>query len=121
MSDAIDSFAATLDAEAKPPLVVYPDWGLAFQVVMLSGARVPASFTLWPELRRDILCAKRRDIVLAVIEGDRAARITRWASEQGLAGKPEIVPWRQRDRVVVFEAARFRAADQGAVCAATGP
>lgn len=116
MSDAIDRFAAAQDAERAPPVVVTPDWGLAMPLVTLTEGRVPTTFAMWPELKRRVFCTAGRDLVYAVVAGDRAARIEEWRLWQDFAPPSRIEAWRQADGAVVFAAARFRAQDNQAFC-----
>lgn len=112
-SDAINRFAG--DVARDPTTVVFmPDWGLMMPVAFLTAARVELTDNENLDLARTRLC-QGRDVAVAIITGDRAARIYRWQRE--LAGLvPEIEDYRQADGNTVFQVARFRAAAATTAC-----
>ena len=58
------------------------------------------------DVARARLC-QRRGFVVALISGDRAARLEQWRAEPR-GSEPSIEHYRQADGKVVFEVARFR-------------
>ena len=112
-SDAINRFAADV-ARDPESLVVLPDWGLMMPVAFLTGGRVELMDHEDFDVARTLLC-QRRGVVVALISGDRAARLEQWRAE--LRGtEPAIEDYRQADGRVVFEVARFRGPDARAKC-----
>jgi hypothetical protein len=106
-SDAINQLAQDLDKAPRKPFVYFPDWGLAMPVAFLTGGRVPMDPVESFDAARWRLC-QGRDVAVAVITGDRTARIAKW--QQALRwDAPAVVPYRQANGTVVFELATFRA------------
>jgi hypothetical protein len=106
-SDAINKLADDLVSVPNKPFVYFPDWGLAMPVAFLTGGRVPMDSLERFDAARWRLC-QGRDVAVAVITGDRAARIAKW--QQSLRwDAPTVVPYRQANGAVVFELATFKA------------
>ena len=116
MSDAVTRFADEQNRAPDRSLLVFPDWGYFMPVIALTGARIPTAGTLWPNLRQQAVCGEGRDIVVVFRDGDRAERIAQWRAQWELAA-PVVTHWKQADGTIVFDAARFRAADNQALCA----
>ncbi|MEO8754399.1 MAG: hypothetical protein ABI624_17145 [Casimicrobiaceae bacterium] len=104
-SDAINRLAEDLDERGAKVFAYFPDWGLSMPVAFLTGGRVGMdSLEDYAGARRK-LCAGR-DIALAVITGERRARIEAWR-QQLRWDAPTIQVYRQGDGKVVFEVATF--------------
>ncbi len=106
MSDAINRFAADLNATPRKPFAFFPDWGLALPVEFLTRGNI--GMDTQPDFKRAraILCAGQ-DVGVALIE-DRAARRATWTRE--LEAEPSaVIPYRQRDGTVVFDFAVYGA------------
>ena len=104
-SDAINRLAEDLDGTQRKPFVYFPDWGLSMPVAFLTGGRVGMdSLEDYAEARRK-LC-EGRDVALAVVTGNRRARIEAWR-EQLRWDAPTIQVYRQGDGIEVFEVASF--------------
>jgi len=117
MSDAIDRYAADLDAMSPKPFVFFPDWGLALPVAFLTRGTVAMDSVENFAAARQELC-NGRDVHVALMH-DREARATAWA--QALEAVPEVRSWRQRDGAVVFDDVAFRASAAHAACANRAP
>ena len=114
-SDAINRLAADLDGRARRPFVYFPDWGLSMPVAFLSGGRIGMDSLENYTAARRMLC-EGRDVAVAVITGDRAARIAAWQGSLRWEA-PSVVAYRQGDGAVVFEVATFRGNRDAATCA----
>ena len=117
-SDAINRLASDLSASPRKPYVILPDWGLALPVVFLTGGRVHTSWNATPADAQRLLCAGR-DVAIALIDGDRAARRNAWRAELGWDA-PSVTPYRQADGEVVFELVTFAGSAGHAACDAVG-
>ncbi len=104
-SDAINQLATDLDAMNPKPFVYFPDWGLSMPVAFLTGGRVGMDSLEDYAAARRRLC-EGRDVALAVVTGDRSARIAAW-HEQLNWDAPTVQAYRQADGKVVFEVAKF--------------
>jgi hypothetical protein len=114
-SDAINQLAANLDALDPKPFVYFPDWGLSMPVAFLTGGRVGMdSLEDYAGARRK-LCAGQ-DVALALVTGDRRARIEAWR-QQLRWDAPTIQVYRQGDGRVVFEVATFNGRSGAPGCA----
>lgn len=104
-SDAINRLATDLNARERKPFVYFPDWGLSMPIALLTGGTVGMdSLDNFTEARR-MLCAGR-DVAVAVITGDRAARVEEW--QQSLRwSAPETTVYRQADGKDLFALATF--------------
>jgi len=113
-SDAINRLAGDLNAMERKPFVYFPDWGLSMPVALLTRGTVGMdSLENYAEARR-MLCTGR-DVAVAVITGEREARIAGW--QQALHwGAPATTTYRQGDGKVVFELATFRGQRGAADC-----
>jgi hypothetical protein len=118
-SDAVTRFgneAATQHADAYH---VLPDWGLMMPTIFLSGGTVEIARDNDFGHARAALCSGRA-VRVAVIIGNRQARIGEWTRALG-AGEPQIEDFRQRNGPVVFQVANYKLnkSDRAAVCGAT--
>lgn len=104
-SDAINRLAADLDGRARKPFVYFPDWGLSMPVAFLTGGRIGMDSIENYAAASKMLC-EGRDVAVAVITGDRAARIASWQGKLRWDA-PAVVAYRQGDGAVVFEVATF--------------
>jgi len=105
-SDAINRLGADLAAMNPKPFVHFPDWGLSLPTAFLTRGTIGMDSNVdIPEVRR-MLC-KGQDVAIAVITGDRAARIADWQQELRW-GAPLIVEYRQGDGKIVFDLATFK-------------
>ena len=114
-SDAINRLAADLDANTRKPFVYFPDWGLLMPVAFLTGGRVGMDSLEDYAAARRRLCAGR-DVAVAIITGDRTARIAAWQASLAWDA-PAIAPYQQADGTTVFVVATFRGNRQGTGCA----
>jgi hypothetical protein len=64
---------------------------------------------------RRMLC-DGRDVAIAVITGDRAARIESWRNELRWIA-PQVTPYAQADGKIVFELATFKGQRDAPACA----
>jgi hypothetical protein len=110
-SDAINRLAADLDRIPGKPFVYFPDWGLSMPVAFLTRGRVGLDTLPSYDAARHRLC-NGRDVLVAIVTGDRAARIEEWRQKLQW-DPPTVVPYTQADGKVVFEVARFRARPEG--------
>ena len=113
-SDAINRFADDLNNSPVKPLVVMPDWGLALPVTMLTAGTVATLEMVDVASVTRALCAGR-DVTIALISGDRTARIARWQQELGWSA-PIVKHYRQRDDTIVFDTVTFLATDRTGRC-----
>jgi hypothetical protein len=70
-----------------------------------------------PAYARTVLCSGR-DVTIALISGDRAARMAEWQGKLAWSA-PAVVDYRQRDGKVVFSTGTFKGGDAGGRCAAS--
>jgi hypothetical protein len=117
-SDAVNRLATDLMARTPAPYVFFPDWGLALPFAFLTRATVPSTSATTPELGRRLLC-DGRDVAIALIRGDRAARRDEWRDALGWDA-PQVTPYRQADGTVVFDLVTFSGRAGGASCATRG-
>jgi hypothetical protein len=115
-SDAINRLAADLLARERRPFAYFPDWGLSMPVAFLTGGRVGMDSLENHEAARRMLCANR-DVVVAVVNEDRAARIDAWQRALNWDA-PAVDAYRQADGKVVFLLATFRGRRDGPGCGA---
>ena len=113
-SDAINRLAADLLARERRPFAYFPDWGLSMPVAFLTGGRIGMDSLENHEAARRTLCADR-DVVVAVVNEDRAARIDAWQRALGWDA-PTVDAYRQADGKVVFLLATFRGRRDGPGC-----
>jgi len=105
-SDAVNRLPADLMARSPRPFMFFPDWGLALPFAYLTRASVPSTSDGTPEMGRRLLCAGR-DVSIALIDGDRAARREEWRTALAWEA-PVVEPYRQADGRVVFELVTFK-------------
>ena len=113
-SDAINRLAADLLARERRPFAYFPDWGLSMPVAFLTGGRVGIDTIDNHEAANRMLCADR-DVVVAVVDDDRSARIDAWQRALGWDA-PTVDVYRQADGKVVFLVATFRGRRDGPGC-----
>ena len=113
-SDAINRLAADLLARERRPFAYFPDWGLSMPVAFLTGGRIGMDSLENHEAARRMLCADR-DVVVAVVNEDRAARIDAWQRTLNWDA-PAVESYRQADGKVVFLLATFRGRRDGPGC-----
>jgi 4-amino-4-deoxy-L-arabinose transferase-like glycosyltransferase len=114
-SDAVNRLPTDLMAQARKPYVFFPDWGLALPFAFLTRASVPSTSGGTPALGRRLLC-EGRDVAIALIEGDRAARRDEWQAALSWDA-PLVQTYRQADGGVVFELATFAGRVDAPSCA----
>ena len=114
-SDAINRLAADLDAMPRRPFVYFPDWGLSMPVAFLTGGRVGMDSLENFAAGRKMLC-DGRDVAVAIITGDRAARVAQWQRGLGWEAPAAVVPYAQRDGRELFVLATFRGRAGGPGC-----
>ena len=117
-SDAINRLASDLAASPRKPFVIMPDWGLALPIVFLPAGRVHTAWNVGPADAKRLLC-EGRDVSVALIDGDRAARRDAWRAELGW-DEPSVTPYRQADGAVVFELVTFEGRAGQVACDAVG-
>ena len=105
-SDAVNRLGTDLAAMNPKPFVYFPDWGLSMPAAFLTGGTVGMAYVENLPEARLMLCSGR-DVALAVITGDRAARIADWQRALHWSA-PSISEYRQGDGKVVFELATFK-------------
>jgi hypothetical protein len=116
-SDAINHFADDVRSNQRNDRVVMPDWGLFTSAVFLTGGKVEMDvYEQFPHSRA-VLCSGR-DVSVALITGDRAARFATWQRELDW-GPPSIKDYRQRDGTIVFSVGTFSAREAGQRCPAS--
>jgi len=116
-SDAINHFADDILRGRRDDYVVMPDWGLFTSAVFLTGGTVEMdTYEQFPHAR-DVLCAGR-NVSVALINGDRAARFANWQKELEW-GPPIIKDYRQRDGTIVFSVGTFSGREAGQRCPAS--
>jgi hypothetical protein len=116
-SDAINRFADDVLRDHTNDYVLMPDWGLFTSAVFLTEGTVEMDMYENPAYARSVLCAGR-DVTIALINGDRAARLSEWQGRLAW-GTPAIVDYRQRDGTVVFSIGTFKGSEAGERCAAS--
>lgn len=114
MSDAINRFATDLSHAAHKPFVYFPDWGLAMPVALITRGTVGMDSVENFAQARELLCAGR-DVGVALIEGDRAARAQRWQARIGWS-PPEVTHYRQHDGTPLFDYVMFRSDPASPAC-----
>ncbi|MEO8536209.1 MAG: hypothetical protein ABI533_01690 [Betaproteobacteria bacterium] len=110
-SDAVNRLARDIDALPRRPLAVFPDWGLALPVTLITGGRVASSAVVIPGEARRWLCSGR-DVVIAIVGADDAGRFAAWSRAFDWA-PPRVVTYAQRDGVAVAQLGVFASSDQG--------
>ena len=113
-SDAINRLAADLLARERRPFAYFPDWGLSMPVAFLTGGRIGMDSVENHDAAKRALCADR-DVVVAFVNEDRAARIDVWQRALGWDA-PTVDAYRQADGKVVFLLATFRGRRDGPGC-----
>jgi hypothetical protein len=113
-SDAINRFAADLNALQAKPFLYIPDWGLSMPVAFLTRGTVGMDSVVNLPLARRMLC-DGRNVAFAVITGERTARIERWRQELRW-GAPAVTPYAQADGKIVFELATFAGQRDAPAC-----
>jgi hypothetical protein len=111
-SDAINRFATDLLRDRPKDFVITPDWGLLLPAIFLTGGNVEITADEDIAVARRRLCAGR-DVSVALIEGDRLARLDEWRRKLDW-GAPVLTEYRQRDGAVVFVLGSFRGNDSPA-------
>jgi hypothetical protein len=119
MSDAINRFAADVDAGPRTRWYVFPDWGLALPVTFLTRGSVGITSGDDAVQARARLCAGH-DVAVALIDGDRAARRDDWTRRLGW-DPPEVVHYAQADGKVVFDVLGYRGRAGGPGCTIAAP
>jgi len=114
-SDAINHVAADLAARPTKPYVYLPDWGLYMPVAFLTGGRIALDSLDSYDAARRRLC-EGRDVAVALVTGDRAARIAQWQEKLRWDTAATVIPYRQGDGKVVFELATFSGRRDGPGC-----
>jgi hypothetical protein len=114
MSDAIDRFAADINASARKPWFFFPDWGLSLPVAFLTRGTVGMSANDDAASARSMLCAGR-DVAIALVDGDRAARRDDWTRRLGWTS-PGVTSYRQGNGTIVFEVVTYRGNPNGPGC-----
>ncbi len=117
MSDAINRFAADINAGPRTRWFVFPDWGLALPVTLLTRGSFGISSGEDVAKARSQLCAGH-DVAVALIDGDRAARREDWTRRLGWDA-PDVVHYAQGDGKVVFDVLGYRGRAEGPGCAIT--
>jgi hypothetical protein len=82
--------------------------------VFLTGGRVATDTMLDVAGARRTLCAGR-DVAVALVTGDRAARAAEWRGKLAWDA-PTLAPYAQADGKVIFEVARFTGRRDGPGC-----
>lgn len=113
-SDAISQFGIDLFEGDHNRVLVLPDWGLYMPTAFLTQASMEIMDHEDLEKAKTRLC-EGKDVVLALIEGDRTARFEQWQAQLDWTA-PQIRSYRQRDTQVLFEVATFSGADAGKLC-----
>ncbi len=106
MSDAINRFAADLNAAPSKPHLFLPDWGLLFPVQFLTAGSVPTHANEHFSLARALLC-EGKEVTVALMEGERSKRFAAWRANLGGWPSYSTVAYRDRTGSVVFEAMTF--------------
>jgi hypothetical protein len=106
MSDAINRFAADIAEGARETWYFFPDWGLSLPVAFLTRGTVAMSAGDDPASARSMLC-EGRDVAIALVDGDRAARRDNWTRRLGWTS-PEVRSYRQASGAVVFDVDTYR-------------
>jgi hypothetical protein len=119
MSDAINRFAADINADAHPRWYVFPDWGLALPIAFLTRGTVGITSGDDATQARSRLCAGH-DVAVALIDGDRTARRNDWTRRLGWDA-PDVVHYAQADGKVVFDLLGYRGRADRLGCTTTAP
>ena len=119
MSDAINRFAADINAQPHKRWFVFPDWGLALPIAFLTRGSVGITSGDDTAQARSRLCAGT-DVAVALIDGDRAARRDDWTRRLGWDA-PDVVRYAQADGKVVFDVLGYRGRADGPGCASNVP
>ena len=119
MSDAINRFAADINAERHKRSYLFPDWGLALPTAFLTRGSVGITSGEDIAQVRSLLCAGH-DVAVALIDGDRAARSDDWTRRLGWDA-PDVVHYAQGDGKIVFDVLGYRGRSGGPGCATTVP
>ena len=113
-SDAISQLGVDLFEGDHNRLLVLPDWGLYMPTAFLTRATMEIVAHEDFEKAKARLC-EGKDVVLALIEGDRAKRFEQWQTQLDWT-RPQVRVYRQRDTTVLFEVATFSGKDAGERC-----
>jgi hypothetical protein len=114
MSDAINRFAADINADSRERWYVFPDWGLALPVAFLTRGSVGITPGDDVTQARSRLCTGH-DVAVALVEGDRTARRNEWTGRLGWDA-PDVVHYTQGDGKVVFDVLGYRGRADGPGC-----
>jgi uncharacterized membrane protein len=113
-SDAINHFAEDLLQTKRDHFLILPDWGLYMPIVFLTGANIQISTDEDINAAKHFLCHKR-NVSVALINGDRAVRFSDW-QRRLLLKAPIIEDYRQFDGKVVFQVGTFVADSDDSSC-----
>jgi hypothetical protein len=119
MSDAINRFAGDINAQPHTRWYMFPDWGLALPIAFLTRGSVGIMPGEDTAQARSLLCAGK-DVAVALIDGDRAARSDDWTRRLGWDA-PDVVHYAQADGRVVFDVLGYRGRADRPGCAITVP
>jgi hypothetical protein len=106
-SDAINRFAADVNAASPKPYLFLPDWGLLFPVQFLTRGSVPARADEHYSLARALLC-DGKNVTVGLVDGDRSERLAAWRANLDEWPHYSTIAYRDRTGLVVFEATTFR-------------
>lgn len=104
-SDAINRFAADINANHRSAIHFMPDWGIWMPTVFLTGGKVDIVGDENFKHARWLLC-QNREARWVFVEGNRKERIESVTTRLDW-DPPEVTSWRQRDGKVVFDVATF--------------
>lgn len=114
MSDAINRFANDLNGMASKPFLFLADWGLAIPVAFLTRGTVGMETNEDFALGRKLICSGR-DVAVALVNGDRPARIAQWRRE--LQGEERAVKaYNEAGGKAVFLLVTFSGEPTAAMC-----
>jgi len=119
MSDAINRFAADINADPRKRWYVFPDWGLALPIAFLTRGSVGITSGDDVAQARSRLCIGH-DVAVALVEGDRTARRNDWTGRLGWDA-PDVVHYTQGDGKVVFDVLGYHGRADGPGCAIATP
>ena len=119
MSDAINRFAADINADPRKRWYVFPDWGLALPIAFLTRGSVGITSGDDATQARSQLCGGH-DVAVALVDGDRAARRDVWTRRLQWDA-PDVVHYTQGNGTVVFDVLDYRGRADRAGCTLAAP
>jgi len=109
-SDAVNRYAEASRTDVPDATRFFPDWGLQFPFLMLTGGASPTVPGFDPARARAILCAGH-DVEVATLRNRSTPLLPQWAAAVGWP-RAETLHYDQADGAPLITIMRWRAADR---------